>query len=120
MERLCRKCQRRDAVTVLDVFLGNSKPLDRALEALQAEDDKIFALQAGEEEESPIHAPICARRWAQTIARLRLMQAQNSAKSDRNLYATVFIGALLLAKGAVTPAFVGGVIVGIGKALAAL
>lgn len=107
-------------MTILDVILGKSQALDRALETLQREDDKIFALQAGEEEESPIHAPICARRWAQTVARLRLMQAQNSVKSDRNLYATLFIGAILLAKGAVTPAFIGGVVIGIGKALAAL
>lgn len=90
------------------VFFG--KPTEAQIRAEQARinaEDKLMAIHPLERTDLGFHCDAEGERAMVFITRLRDITATFTARSDRNLWATLIVGAVLIFKGIITPADIG-------------
>jgi len=86
----------------LGILLRKSDSERRAADALEEAEDKLMAVHPMESEDLSFHCSAEAERAIVFIKRIRNLQAIFTTRSDRNLYATLILGAALLMKGTIT------------------
>lgn len=89
------------------LFGGKSEGELRARQARIDAEDRLLAINPLEHKNLSFHVLAEANRNAVFITRLRDIHATLAAKSDRNLWAVLILGGLLLAKGIITPQEIG-------------
>ena len=87
---------------MVSLNIGSSDGRARARIALTEAEDRLLQLDEHEKKDLGFHVEKEAERTAVLIRRLRLNEETLSVKTDRNMYATLIIGGLLLVKGIIT------------------
>lgn len=83
-------------------LFGQSEAEKRAEAARQDAEDRLMAVHALERTDLGFHCDAESERAIVFITRIRDIAAIQASRSDRNLYATIGLGILILAKGDVT------------------
>ena len=81
---------------------GQSEAEKRAEQARQDAEDRLMAVHALERTDLGFHCDAESERAIVFITRIRDLAAQQASRADRNLYTTIGLGVMILAKGDVT------------------
>ncbi len=104
-------------MSALAVIFGKSEDQKRAEILREAAEDKLMAVHPLEKKDLGFHCDAEEERGLVLITRIREASALFISRSDRNLIATLVIGAVIIIKGDLKIAEIGTLI---GKALSAL
>lgn len=93
-------------MAALAFLFGQSEAERRAESARQDAEDRLMAVHPMEKTDLAFHCDAEGERAIVFITRIRDLGAAQASRADRNLYATIGLGALILVKGDVSLAHV--------------
>lgn len=100
-------------MVTIDGFFTKSEGQVRAEQALLDAEDRLLAYHPDEATDLHFHSSRDADRMKVIIARQRLTHEMVKITSRRNIWVTVIVGMVLLAKGVIDPVALGNAIQGV-------